>query len=96
VGNSTAALKRVAINTPIQSTAADITKIAMIRLDEALQRENIDAALILQIHDSLICECSAKDEEVVSGILKESMESAVELSVPLEVNLKSGRTLAEV
>lgn len=96
VGNSTAALKRVAINTPIQSTAADITKIAMIRLDEALQRENIDAALILQIHDSLICECSAEDKEVVSGILKESMESAVELSVPLEVNLKSGRTLAEV
>ena len=95
-GNSTAALKRVAINTPIQSSAADIAKMAMIRFDEALQKEHIDAALVLQIHDSLICECHEKDEGAVSDLLKRSMEHVIRLSVPLEVNLKSGRSLAEV
>jgi len=95
-GNGTAALKRVAINTPIQSSAADIAKMAMIRFDQALQKEHIDAALVLQVHDSLICECHEKDESTVSDLLKSSMEHIVRLSVPLEVNLKSGRSLAEV
>lgn len=95
-GNNTAALKRVAINTPIQSTAADITKLAMIRFDEALQTEHIDANLVLQVHDSLICECYSKDEALVSELLKRNMEEVVKLSVPLEVDIKSGYTLAEV
>ncbi len=95
-GNGTAALKRVAINTPIQSSAADIAKMAMIRFDQALQQEHIDAVLVLQVHDSLICECHEKDESAVSDLLKSSMEHIVRLSVPLEVNLKSGRSLAEV
>jgi len=69
---------------------------AMIRFDQALQKEHIDAALVLQVHDSLIWECHEKDESTVSDLLKSSMEHIVRLSVPLEVNLKSGRSLAEV
>lgn len=80
----------MAINTPIQSTAADITKLAMIRFDEALQTEHIDANLVLQVHDSLICECYSKDEALVSELLKRNMEEVVKLSVPLEVDIKVG------
>ena len=69
---------------------------AMIRFDEALQTEHIDANLVLQVHDSLICECYSKDEALVSELLKRNMEEVVKLSVPLEVDIKSGYTLAEV
>ncbi len=76
---------RAAMNTPIQGTAADIMKIAMIKVNKRLEQENLDAKLILQIHDELLIECKIEEKEKVKQILKESMENAFELSVPLEV-----------
>ena len=79
--------KRAAMNTPIQGTAADIMKIAMINLDKKIRKENIDAKIVLQVHDELILEVNKNDVEKASNILKECMENAVKLTVPLEVEL---------
>ncbi len=78
---------RAAMNTPIQGTAADIMKIAMIEVNKKLEKEKLNAKLILQIHDELLVECKIDEKEKVKKILKESMENAVELSVPLEVDV---------
>lgn len=84
--------ERVARNTPIQGTAADIIKIAMIRVQERLRRENLRARLILQVHDELIVE--APDDEAVQAmlILREEMEGAMPLSVKLEADVHCGAT----
>jgi DNA polymerase-1 len=86
----------VAINTPIQGTAADIARIAMVRLDEFLAEKEDSAKLILQVHDSLVCECDAETAEETEHMLKSVMESAVELSVPLEVQTKSGGSFSDI
>ena len=78
---------RAAMNTPIQGTAADIMKIAMIEVNKKLEEEKLNAKLILQIHDELLIECEIEEKEEVKKILKESMENAVELSIPLEVEV---------
>ncbi|MGN1269851.1 MAG: DNA polymerase I [Clostridia bacterium] len=78
---------RAAMNTPIQGTAADIMKIAMIEVNRRLNEENLNAKLILQIHDELLIECKIEEKEAVKQILKESMENAFKLSVPLEVEV---------
>lgn len=78
---------RAAMNTPIQGTAADIMKIAMINLNKRLQEENVNAKLILQVHDELILECDINDKEAVKTMLKESMENAAKLDIPLKVEL---------
>lgn len=86
--------KRLAMNTPVQGSAADIIKVAMLKLYEELKKLSPKASLVLQIHDSLVVEA---DEEVlheVSRILKETMENAVKLKVPLKVNVKHSRNLA--
>ena len=75
--------ERVARNAPIQGTAADIIKIAMIKVDKRLTKENLEARLILQVHDELIVECPAHETMMVAMILQEEMEKAVSLSVPL-------------
>ena len=75
--------ERVARNAPIQGTAADIIKIAMIKVDKRLTEENLEARLILQVHDELIVECPAHETMMVAMILQEEMEKAVSLSVPL-------------
>ena len=75
--------ERVARNMPIQGTAADVIKLAMVRVDERLHKENLKAKLILQVHDELIVECPEEEKEAVARLLTEEMEGAVHLSVPL-------------
>lgn len=79
--------KRVAMNSPIQGTAADIIKIAMLKAENALEKAGLDARLILQVHDELIVESSRKHAEMAGEILRHEMENAVKLAVPLEVDL---------
>ncbi|MBQ2737077.1 MAG: DNA polymerase I, partial [Clostridia bacterium] len=83
--------KRIAMNAPIQGTAADVMKLAMIRVYERLKRDVPDAKIVMQVHDELVVECPDTDRELVAGILKEEMERAVKLSVPLTVDVTSGK-----
>ncbi|MBO4432512.1 MAG: DNA polymerase I [Clostridia bacterium] len=87
--------ERVARNAPIQGTAADIIKIAMIKVDERLKREFPDARLILQVHDELIAECKEADAAAVCKVLEEEMENAAKLKVKLSVEAHAGRTWLE-
>jgi len=82
--------ERVAMNSPIQGTAADIIKIAMIRVYQRLKKENLKSKLILQVHDELLIETYKEEKEQVRIILEEEMAQAVELSVRLEVDLHTG------
>ena len=82
---------RAAMNTPIQGTAADIIKIAMNRVKEALEKELPDAKLVMQVHDELIVECAEKDASKASEILKREMEAAAVLSVPLVAEVGTGK-----
>ena len=84
--------ERVARNMPIQGTAADIIKIAMVRVDERLKKENLSARLILQVHDELIVEAPAEEAQRVAALLQEEMENAVRLDVPLTAEASVGRT----
>ena len=87
--------ERVAMNSPIQGTAADIIKIAMINVNNELKNKNYDARLILQIHDELLIESNKDCSEEVMDILINCMENAVKLSVPLSVEAKKGATWYE-
>ncbi len=82
--------ERVALNTPIQGTAADIIKLAMIRVDRALKQQRLKARLLLQVHDELIVECPVSEAEKVKSILEREMQQVAELSVPLLVEAKVG------
>jgi DNA polymerase I len=84
--------ERVAMNSPIQGTAADIIKIAMINTQKALKESGIDARLILQVHDELIIEANKNCADTASKILKREMESAAALSVPLTADTAFGKT----
>ncbi|MBO4940888.1 MAG: DNA polymerase I [Clostridia bacterium] len=84
--------ERVAMNAPIQGTAADIIKIAMVNVYERLRKEGFRSKLILQVHDELIVEAYMDEKEQVEKLLTEEMESAVKLSVPLKVEGNSGKT----
>lgn len=84
--------ERVALNTPIQGTAADIIKLAMIRVDQRLIKEGLKSQLILQVHDELIVEAHKDETEKVKAILKEEMENAMKLRVPLTVDMVVGRS----
>ena len=87
--------ERVALNMPIQGTAADIMKLAMVHVDQRLRREGLEARLLLQVHDELIVECPVSETEPVSRILREEMEQAAALSVPLTVEVHSGHSWGE-
>lgn len=87
--------ERVAMNSPIQGTAADIIKIAMIRVHERLKRENRKSTLILQIHDELLIETKEDEVEIVKQILEEEMMHAAKLKVPLSVGVSCGNTWYE-
>ena len=84
--------ERVARNMPIQGAAADIIKIAMIRVENRLEKEKLQARLILQVHDELIVEAPEEEAQQVAALLKEEMESAVQLSVPMVADANIGKT----
>lgn len=87
--------KRAAMNAPIQGTAADIIKIAMIKVYKRLEAEKLDARLILQVHDELIIETSEKDAERAAAVLGEEMQNAAVLDVPLTADVGKGKTWYE-
>jgi DNA polymerase-1 len=84
--------KRVARNMPIQGTAADIIKIAMIRVKNRLEQEQLKSRLILQVHDELLVEAPKDEVTYVSELLKQEMQGALDLKIPLTVNISSGKT----
>ncbi|MBQ8414889.1 MAG: DNA polymerase I [Clostridia bacterium] len=94
-GNMRAFGKRVAMNAPIQGTAADIMKIAMLRVDSALKREGLDAKIVMQVHDELVIEVRDDEIEACRTLIKREMESAAKLSVPLTVDVTVGKNWLE-
>ncbi|MFV0437211.1 MAG: DNA polymerase I [Desulfopila sp.] len=87
--------ERTAINTPIQGTAADIIKLAMLKVEAALRQGGVPAALLLQIHDELVFEIAGERVDEAREVVREAMESALELDVPLVVNIEVGTSLAK-
>lgn len=87
--------ERIALNTPIQGTAADVIKLAMVNVDRRMEKEGLAARLILQVHDELIAECPEAEVETVRRILQEEMENAVSYTVPLEVDVNIGKSWGE-
>ena len=83
--------ERVALNMPIQGTAADIMKLAMLRVYDRLRRENLQARLIMQVHDELIVECPEEEREAVEKLLRQEMEQVAALAVPLTAEAHSGK-----
>lgn len=87
--------ERVAMNSSIQGTAADIIKIAMVRVSKRLQEENLESRLILQIHDELLIETKENERKEVRKILEEEMMGAAQLKVPLSIDIEEGKTWYE-
>ena len=87
--------KRVALNMPVQGTAADIMKLAMVRVHDRMRREGLRGRLLMQVHDELIVECPEEEREQVERVLTEEMEHAAELSVPLTTDVHWGRNWLE-
>ncbi len=87
--------KRVAMNAPIQGSAADIMKLAMIRVYDRLRKEGLDARLVMQVHDEIIVEVKDEQVELCMKAIKEEMESVIELSVPLTVDITYGKNWLE-
>ena len=87
--------ERVALNTPIQGTAADIIKLAMVRVYNRIKENDLKSRLILQVHDELIVEAKEDEVDLVKQILKEEMENAMELDVPLTVDMSTGHSWYE-
>jgi DNA polymerase-1 len=95
-GGERSLAERVAINTPIQGSAADLMKLAMARVHVALMQWVPSARLLLQVHDELLLECAAGDAEAASRIVREKMEGGFDLKVPLEVSVGRGPTWLDV
>jgi DNA polymerase I len=87
--------ERMAVNTPIQGTAADVIKVAMVRVDRALQASRLDARLLLQVHDELVLEVAEGDAAAATALLRAEMGAAAQLAVPLEVDVGQGRSWAD-
>ena len=87
--------ERCSMNTPIQGTAADIIKLAMIRVYDALKKGGYKSKLLLQIHDELLVETYPDEIEDVKKIIEDGMKNAVKLSVPLEIDMKQGNNWLE-
>ncbi len=82
--------ERIAMNSPIQGTAADLMKLAMVRVEKALRRDNLQAKILLQVHDELLLEAPEEEKERVEEILQREMRGVADLRVPLEIALSSG------
>jgi DNA polymerase-1 len=89
------AAERMAVNTPIQGTAADIIKVAMLRVDRSLAKGAVDARMLLQVHDELVLEVASADAASAQALVRDAMEGAASLRVPLVVEAGMGRTWAE-
>jgi len=87
--------RRMALNAPIQGSAADILKLAMIGVDRELARPAVDCVMVLTVHDELVFDTAAGDVEESGRLVKRAMESAFELEVPLRADLGSGPNWAE-
>jgi DNA polymerase-1 len=87
--------ERMAINTPIQGTAADLIKVAMVNIDHLLKKKNLFARLIMQVHDELVVEAPAKEKEAVMQLVKKEMEEVIKLKVPLKVEIAAGKNWDE-
>jgi DNA polymerase-1 len=87
--------ERNAVNAPIQGTAADIIKLAMIRLDKRLSEEGLKSRMVLQIHDELLFDAIPEEVERLEGIVVEEMENVLKLSVPLTVECSAGKNWLE-
>jgi DNA polymerase-1 len=89
------AAERTAINTPIQGSAADLIKVAMIRVDEALQKKNLRSAMLLTVHDELVFEVPPDELQELNRLVKDIMEGVWQLKVPLKINIAYGRSWEE-
>ena len=87
--------ERTAINTPIQGTAADIMKNAMVKVAAALQEAGLKSRILLQVHDELVLEVTEAEKEIAAKLVKEAMESAATLDIPLLADVKFGKNWAE-
>ena len=87
--------ERAAMNTPIQGTAADIMKIAMIKVQNELKNRNMKSKIVLQVHDEMMIEASLDEKEEVKKIVKQSMEQAVDLKVPLVADISEAENWYE-
>ncbi len=87
--------ERIAVNTPIQGSAADLIKVAMIRLDARIVRDELPANLLLQVHDELVLEVKRKHRDAIAAVVREEMEGVFDLSVPLLVDISFGENWAE-
>jgi DNA polymerase I len=84
--------ERMALNAPIQGSAADIVKVAMLRVDAALRAAGLGSRTLLQVHDELVLEVAPGEAEAVEDLVRREMGAAVELTVPLDVSVGTGRT----
>jgi DNA polymerase-1 len=91
-----AAAERLAINTPIQGSAADLIKVAMVELDRRLRTDRLRGRLLLQVHDELVLESPAEEAEALTALVRETMEGALRLDVPVVVNVGVGANWAEI
>ena len=84
------AAERIAINSPVQGSAADLIKLAMINLDREIAQKNLNSRMILQVHDELLFECPSEEEEEMRALVKKEMEEVMPLKVPLVVDIGWG------
>lgn len=94
-GARRAEAERAAVNTPIQGSAADLIKVAMVRIDRMLQEQGLRSRLILQVHDELLFETDEEELPVLLSAVREAMEHAIPIRVPLIVNVGVGQTWAD-
>ena len=87
--------ERMAINAPIQGTAADLIKVAMVRIFRRLNGKGLSAAMIMQVHDELVFEAPVPEREVVIALVREEMEGVLKLRVPLRVEIAAGKNWDE-